>query len=320
MADPEQTVVLRLPAELVRRGRSFADAHADAYGSFSELVGAALANQLELEAEGHAGPSGEGGGSGLLGRRLLPPDLAEPPEVDRGPLFVLTNRLFPLKVSCRVLANLQSSGAVPAGEFQAAAARAARLLGLRLRDEDARAGRRGPDRRWIALPVGDDEHAALARYAQFFALGISGSGSPTGPLPQLSLATAVGDGGECRLTQLGWDVAEAANPVLDGDEAEPLLDSTERRLFIEALRTNPAETEAIAEFRGAVEGAAGIQSEVDAAIQRAHEGWNRERAAAQRAAMVGRLHDLGLASVDGRGPAAAISLDEGVDELTGGGR
>jgi hypothetical protein len=53
---------------------------------------------------------------------------------------------------------------------------------------------------------------------------------------------------------------------------------------------------------------AGVQGAIDDALQSLNPDWSDKQTVAHRAAMLGRLRDLGLASVEGRGPTAVIGL------------
>ena len=311
---------MRLPAELARRARSHVRDSA-AYQDLSELLSVALENQLELEREtedlethvdtAEAEAVEASGSLELLHRPRVAPRVAEPTRSEE-PLFSMTNRLFPLKIATRVLANVPPE--VTLNEFRYAAAGVARTLGQKLRVEDSRLGLKGADRRWIALPVGDDEEAALARFAQHFTLGLNSGGEASGALAQLGLAT-LSDQTPC-LTELGAELAMATSPVLDeGSGDTELLSAPEREVLIRALGGNGGELHAIVEFLAAVRAHAGRQEDVDLALRRARASWSDAQAVAHRAAIVGRLRDLGCASVEGRGPTARIRLADGVEEI-----
>jgi hypothetical protein len=311
----DQTIVVSLPAALARRARAYL-ATSEGYDGLSELIGVALENQLELEgatgASATAAPSARPLSIALpaLLKARTGPLATNGPRESVEPLFSLTNRLFPLKVAARVLANLENEATLH--DFRVEASRAARALGQVLRADDGRAGRRGADRRWIALPVGADEDAALARFAEHFTLGVTAAGEPSGPLAQIVLA-AVGESGPS-LTPLGAELALAQNPVLDGRSDEgSLLSPEERNLFRQALRTNAGELHAILEFLRTVRKHGGRQADVDAALRHHHSSWSEAQAVAHRAAMVGRLRDLGCVWVEGRGPSARIRLAEGAE-------
>jgi hypothetical protein len=231
------------------------------------------------------------------------------------PLPFLTNRLSPLKASVRVLANLAVSGGEwpRLRDFQARAGHAARERGLQLRTEDRAAGRRGRMKRSVAWPIGDNPVTALERYAFAFTLSVDG-GAATGPLATLSLATLIE--GRVVLTEHGWELAATPSPVLDGGEG--ILGSQEIMILRERLLHSPPERAAIAEFLRATRRAAGAQSRIDELLGTWHSEWSADQVAAQRSAMIGRLEELDLVEVAGRGSKAAIRLRgvEGFEEET----
>jgi hypothetical protein len=246
--------------------------------------------------------------------RLPETRLVQPPRSSQlgepTPLFVLTNRLFPIKVACRVAANLTDGSPIALRELNRTAAEVARSLGESLRREDEQANRKGQARRWIGLPVSADRDPALRRFASSFTLHADSSGAARGPLAQLGLADLVGEAHDAQLTETGWRLAAAVSPILD-ESGEGTLGPVEREIFTAALRRQPSERQAALEFINFVEEAGGAQSEVDARLAVKHPDWSSTRVTSHRAAMLGRMSDLGLVSVDGRGDAALITLAAG---------
>lgn len=221
------------------------------------------------------------------------------------PLPFLTNRLSPLKASVRALANLATrEGQWPKlRDFQAKAGHAARERGVQLQAEDRAAGRRARQKRSIAWPIGANPVTALERFAFAFTLGAD-NGLPTGPLASLGLATLLD--GRAALTPPGWELAVAHSPVLDGGEGT--LSHDEIVILRARLADSPSEREAIAEFLRAVRRAAGAQPRIDELLSAWHAEWSADQAAAQRSAMIGRLEELGLLEVTGRGASAVVIL------------
>jgi hypothetical protein len=326
--EDQQYVVVRVGATTARAARALLRT-SRAYADLSELIEVALANQLALEGGRAHGRAAEAGRSdlsrsaeevaeadGLLW--LLAKPEAASAAVDAAtastePLFSLTNRLFPIKVAARALANSSDEG-LSLPSYQDNAAEAARELGLRLRAADEAERRRGAERRWIALPVGDDKAAALSRYIHSFTLTLKGDGRPTGPLAQLGLA-GLDPSGTPALTELGAELTLCENAILDLDEGASsyLLGDDERDLFIHAIRGNSAELTAVSEFIELCRDHAGRQVDIDAALRLRHDGWSNHQAVAHRAAMLGRLRDLRLAEVEGRGPSGRIRLEPNIE-------
>ena len=77
--------------------------------------------------------------------------------------------------------------------------------------------------------------------------------------------------------------------------------------MLEQIVASPGERHAVRELLDLVAGVDGDQTALDAALQVAHPTWTENHAAAHRAAIVGRLVELDLLEVDGRGRAARLS-------------
>jgi hypothetical protein len=287
-----------------------------AYADISEFATVAFQNQLSIEGGDDVDVASAGGSPGdELSDLLRLPHLDQEVTLpvgetgDPAPLFVLTNRLFPIKVACRVAANLNDGGPVGLRKMNLKAAEAARQLGRSLRHEDEQANRKGPERRWIGLPVSESRDPAMKRFAASFMLHADGSGAARGPMAQLGLATLADNRLDAQLTETGWQLAAAESPILDFT-AEGMLSITEREIFIEAFRRHAGEWEVLCEFAEAVVAADGDQVKVDRKLQSAHPDWSAARVTSHRAAVLGRMADLGLATVKGRGSTALITLTD----------
>lgn len=293
-------MVVGLSSEALRYGIDIVEA--GSYDSLDDLVEALL-----LGADGT--PATTPGTAATTARVQPPekdpgPDLAPVPGPTRGELQFLTNRLSPLKLSVRVLAALSEEGEWPElRAFRLAAARAARETGQRLRADDKEEGRRGAARRFIGYPVGDDQEAAFGRFMFSFTIEEVG-GQPAGPLAVLGLAVL--RDGRVVLTPAGWELARLPSPLLDGGEGT--LFAEEVQILKERLRVAEDERGAVAEFLAAVHRAAGAQPRVDKLLSTRHPEWSSDRAAAHRAAMLGRLGELRVLRVAGRGGRAQIEL------------
>jgi hypothetical protein len=309
-----QTLVIRIPAQLARDVAARIAEESGGYESVSEFACVALTNQLELEREQDwldvdqapiAIPPSSQDYLARLGEGA-PADLGEP-QRPGAPLFVLTNRMSPLKVAVRVLANMRLSGEWPVTRaFQLTAGREARRLGLRLRAEDEAVGRRAFDRRWVAYPVGDDEAPALERYIASFTVAEGRSGS-SGPLAILGLAVV--QNRRALLTSDGWRLAVAESPLLDG-VGDGALSEEEALILSRALGSSPQEREEVESFLRAVRLANCLQGEVDRILQADNPDWSVSQVQSFRSAQVGRLSDIGVLRVTGRGPNAEIHVHD----------
>lgn len=318
-----QSLIVHIDSEVARRVRTFLGSPPHGYGSLSEFAEVALLNQLDLELHRPEGADGDdpsrSAGPKAIGAEQeflsvpsdIPPALATPAPGGEA-LFVLTNRLGPLKVAARVLANLAKHGQWPsAKEFHQAAAMEARELGLRLREQDQRDGITGGRRRAIGFPVGRDKQAAMDRFIFSFTASIR-DGRCVGPLAILGLANCMDE--SIALTESGWTLAVETSPLLDANDTETLSER-EAAVLRDRIREAPEECEAVAEFLSFVKKAAGRQARVDELLATAHADWSADLTIAHRSAMLGRLADLRTLTVSGRGPEATITINHAAQEF-----
>jgi hypothetical protein len=236
---------------------------------------------------------------------------AEPAFEPRGSLQFLTNRLSPLKVATRVLAGMASEESWPKiEEFHARASAVAREVGFRLRADDQRFGRRGAIRRWVGYPVGDDAAGSMRRFVFSFTLEVN-QDEVSGPMWLLGLANRVGD--RVALTEAGWRLAAAPSPILDGGEGT--FGELEAAIVRKQIAVAPDELRAAAEFLEVVRRSGGVQGRLDGLLGARHPDWTANRTIAERGALLGRLGDLGLIAVQGRGAGARIEVGPHAPEL-----
>src|SRR2546423_13808517 len=120
----KQTFVVRLDENLSRRVGQFLASRLQGYASLDEFIQVALQNQLGIEEGGGVAPESpavrttqQSCSAGLLVRPgERPSTLADQSAPSRDTLFVLTNRLGPIKMAARVLAHLGAAGDWPAIE------------------------------------------------------------------------------------------------------------------------------------------------------------------------------------------------------------
>lgn len=312
-----QTLVIRVDEAVARHVMSFVKSNNHGFASLNEFAEIALLNQLNAEEALEPGF-----GDSLVSPSNLfllerPKGAAQSELIKDLPrvadaLFVLTNRLSPIKTAARVLANLGRNGQWPeVRSFHESAARSARELGLRLRKQDKIARRSGPSRRAIGYPVGEDARSALDRFVFSFTIQANG-GKPSGPMAILGLASIVE--GRAVLTDDGWRLAVAPSPLIE--EADGATLSVEEVAILRRqLLSAPGELEAVREFLKLVVRAAGQQSRVDELLVSHHNDWTADLATSHRSAMIGRLTELSVVEALGRGPMAKIRLLPAAAEL-----
>jgi hypothetical protein len=211
----------------------------------------------------------------------------------------------------RVLANLHGAGEAPKmKDFQRRAAGAARALGLRLRMEDVVS--HGGMGRAVGFPVGDNAELSMARFINSFTLWRDGERS-AGPLAVLGLAGIVD--GRAALSERGWRLAALPTPMLK-EVSGAVLSDTEAAELRAAIRAAPGERAQVQAFLEIVGSADGRQPAVDRKLQAEHRDWSENRVIAHRAAIVGRLSDIGVVVSEGRGASARILLGPAAQEIS----
>lgn len=240
---------------------------------------------------------------------LVAPPPTEPPTRDprpgTEPLFVLTNRLSPMVATLRVLANMtKDEDSTPhVQDFIAEVGQRARLIGFWLKDCDDAEGLKGAERRAVGWPIGDSADKAVGRFLTSFAL--SSQRNSDGPLVDCGLAVV--EDGKTYLTPLGLKIAFTPSPLF-GECDGSTLSPEQQVLFREAIQMMHGELKEVRQFLSAVETCGGLQSDVDALLHNSHSNWSKNRITAHRAALIGRLRELSVVDVEGRGAAATIRL------------
>lgn len=305
------------------------------YETLSDFAEAAFRNQLELE-NGDFGPALGGGvvarpsePTRPEARRRIENGASAAGAIDVGPvpelmvavsdvpssavaavevsppapskyLSFLVNRLNPLPAVCRSLARTAPQ------DFEglhAVVGEPARLVGVRLKSDDVINKRPMADRLATSWPVGDDAKKSIDK---FLAAYVGDSGHP-GALVQLGLGVW-DDVGQLRLTPLGADLARCESPIVDSVARDYGRVSEEAiRILKQAISSNPAELELVTVFLEAVSRHHGSQAQVDGELAQ-RMNWSADVAASTRAALVGRLRDLNVVEVSGRGAKAMISV------------
>lgn len=329
MSPSAQPYVVQIPSGLARRARELVERRSTAYLDLSELLVVALENQLALEERPPPGAVGTGDdptGAEHAGRNdeedrailelLRKPSAVGPNVVTAASastgksLFALTNRLSPVALGARVLVNMVEQGAPPSvAEFAAEAGRCAREVGLRLRAEERQERVPASQRRSIGWPVGSDEQKTLDRFIWAF-LVHSPDDPDRGAMAELGLASVVEN--KVLPTRRGLELAIAPSPILDGVPGWT-LSAEQQEILRSCLLDMPEE---LKEVVAAIDNAISVtQSVVDRSIRSAHPHWTDNQLVAQRAAVLGRLRELNVLEVEGRGPKAMVTMNASAEDF-----
>lgn len=312
------------------------------YSDMNEVLNMAVANlvllQRRVEAEGAIILDSEGGPSEAqnvgLGRAsdaasgrpriVVPALLALPMYEDEPPPFVPMpmvespkndqevalerwifgqfNRLLPVKVSCRGLANLlirQPSG-VKIDVASRSVVDAASKLGSSLREFEAEYDLHRDHALSTAFPTaGKKADKSRLRFSTQFIAGRNKDGDLTGFLADLGLINYSSDDRDrIALTEPGWNFAYVSNPVLEGKQEEPTQKFTveEQHILVShIIESVPVEDFAFRTVLEHVSWGHSNPSDLDSKIaQFAAEGTSPAFISTQRSGVVCRMIDLGL--------------------------
>lgn len=220
-----------------------------------------------------------------------------------GPLWGQINRIFPMKMGLRILANmLRSTGPyVGLQDFQQKATSVARLYGLNLRKEDKKQGRSRNSFRSTGLPIHKIEAKSKQRYKTHFLAYLRKDGVTEGALGRLkfvNLKREPEDNELIGITREGLDFASLENPVLDNnDTGKGTLSETETEFYIKHIFHNiPGESQAIRQILNHISNGISTPKELNKRLEGdyADYGWSEDVLNTNRSGLISRLHELGL--------------------------
>jgi len=230
--------------------------------------------------------------------------VVETPSADKVPndcLWGQYNRIFPVKITLRVLANLlDEKEKIELETLQSYAVQAAREIGLALRKEDKKSGRKYGDMLSSALPIGHSRAKTENRFINHFVGYYTRAGRIEGAPAALKFINIFEDlerNHEVGITQTGLAFASITNPVLDEKTYSTTLSKAESSFYIEnVFRNLKREAEIMLEILRAVGTSNSSPTELNAKIASFSRGWSQAMTNTIRAGVIGRLHELGLIS------------------------
>jgi len=263
------------------------------------------------------------------------PDTAQ---LDEGPLWGQYNRLFPVKLVVRCLANElervegesgESSQWINLPQFENHVADIARTVGKKVASYDEQQGRKRGEKLAAGLPTGEDAEKSMDRFQTHFVGRAEHGGSLTGAPPHLLLVNMQQeDGGTIGLTDAGREFASLTSPLLDeGFDAGDSLSGAERRFYISHVRdVRPEEHEAMEKIAQAIEEGDDRPTSLTERVAYLNPNWSNSQAKTIRSGLTSRMYELGLVDrrrVGQRGTAYELTaegdafLNEGTAFATG---
>lgn len=257
------------------------------------------------------------------------------PETSRledGPLWGQYNRIFPVKLVVRRLANViqeqNTDGTastdnglqwIDLDQFQDETAQLARSYGLEIQEYDETKSRGRGEKLASGLPTGDDARKSKNRFIAHFIGHADSNQNLRGAPPNLHFVT-ISDESVPRIgiTKPGLRFAERVNPLLDeGPAADDPLSQDEREFFLNHVQEQlPEEHEAIIATATAIANGHDRPDDLTARIAEFDEEWSQSQAKTMRSGMVSRMHELGLLERERVGQRGiAYALTETGDKL-----
>lgn len=218
-------------------------------------------------------------------------------------IFGQYNKLFPMKASCRALANLLSSKHVPNWDyFSQTIAMQAMELGRYLLHHDLECLIPRDERLSTAFPTPDPaSEKSRDRYAKQFVFSVNKSGQPSSLLVDFKFLNFTRDKqAKATLTEPGWHFALIENPVLDGKQQNPLerFSKQEQDFLIEHILCYvPVERFAYHTILYAISNGENTPEKLNNVLQtyvREPDSYKPSFLAAQRSGAISRMADINL--------------------------
>lgn len=326
-------LVVDLPEPLVGRIKDAVDD--GGYENPREFVTTAIENQLELEEsdeeqfktldeaiadinadtdEQEPDPDPDDLGTDGLGQREYDavPTVA-PPDEDRlasGPLWGQYNRVFPVKLVVRRLANVlhkqnEDGTSTPRDslewldfvQFSEETAQLARNYGLQIKEYDEQHSRGRGEKLSAGLPTGENAQKSVGRFQTHFIGKAKQGGSLGGAAPHLLFVDISDeDVGRIGVTEAGLEFAELYNPLLDkGPAAGEPLSADERAFYVEHVRDELGEEfDAMTTLVEAIKDGVNRPDALTERVAEMNDDWSESQASTIRSGLVSRMHELGL--------------------------
>jgi hypothetical protein len=226
--------------------------------------------------------------------------------LDEGPLWGQYNRIFPVKLVVRGLANdlLDATGiedneegwiALPS--FRRRVAAIAREVGMDIASYDEQIGRTRGEKLAAGLPTGDDAEKSMDRFQTHFVGRVEHGDELTGAPPHLSLVNITnGSPQKIGLTDAGKEFASLHNPILDeGTDADQALSQEERQFYITHIHEiRPDEYAAMQKVAQAITEGDDRPDGLTKRVAYIDPEWSNSQAQTIRSGLTSRMYELGL--------------------------
>ncbi len=253
-----------------------------------------------------------------------------PKDIETLVIWGQINRIFPVKLAVRVLANIirrTGKNKIEPELFEREAPIVARNFGLKLSSIDKQFMRRSGKKLATGLPIGKKEELSKRRYVAHYLIHQTGKRKLIGALADLRLANI--EDGKVGITDAGLKFAQLRNPLLEQEVNNPStpLSSDEISLYLDLIHTYlPKEEEFMKIILKTIEGG---EPPRDVFLKNVQQYlallWNKTPTEAvantMRSGALSRMWELRLVKNEKKGRRVVYSItDDGKNYLHGGGR
>lgn len=222
-------------------------------------------------------------------------------------IFGQYNRLLPVKVSCRALANLiikKKSSSINLDEATSIISKEAAELGEYLKFIDTKLGLLQDEALSTAFPKNDEiSNKSIMRYANHFVASMNNQGQLSGLLIEFKFINRlISNKLSISLTEPGYKFSELTNPVLDGDLKESKLKFSDEEvtfLLNHISQKVPAENYAYKTLLKIIADGSNTPNEIDSELEKYIAGDRKKELSksflsSQRSSTISRMTDIGL--------------------------
>jgi len=226
---------------------------------------------------------------------------ADPPSntlLSDGPLWGQYNRIFPIKITLRLLANLLSQNPeLELKYFRENASDFARRLGMQLLDVDKTKKRTRGERLSTALPVGENPFKSKNRFKNHFIGYVDNRGVFQGAPGKLKFVSFHKKNAyNICITRPGLEFSLLKNPILDGNISNgDSLSEEEKLYYIEHIKNHvPSEYDAMMFILTNISEGHNRPDDLTQILQKKYANWTKSQANTIRSGLLSRMFELGL--------------------------
>ncbi len=247
-----------------------------------------------------------------------------PNKIRQSCLWGQYNRIFPIKVTLRILANyIKYFGTnIDLESFQEEAANIAREIGKKLQIIDEKNNRYRDERFSTGFPTGNDEYKAKSRFKMHFIGYLTKDNIIEGAPGSLGFVDIFrGENGKVTIgiTKEGLDFALMENPFLDSENVDAILSGAEKEYYINHVFSNvKAEAAAMHLVLSSIKKGADNPDFLNEKIRPLNGGWSDDVVNTMKVGLVSRLFELNLIAKQRQGLHVKYSLTSKGEHLVSG--